>query len=265
MFSTLAAAAQRFFTGLFFYPDRENLGTPAEKGIRFEDVHFTSGGDRLHGFLMRPPSPSLGTVLHCHGNAGNVTVHFPLVSFLVQAGYEVLTFDYAGYGRSTGRPSLDGIERNARDALNYLLDRKDVRLDRVAVFGQSLGGAAAAAAAIHPAVRCLILEATFTTYREIARIKPIGRGLFFLVPHVIPDGGPARRLPEFLPRPVLLLHGEADSVVPPGFSRRLHRLFPDHTSMQILPTVDHLTVGPDESSPFRETILKFLDRQFSRS
>lgn len=265
MLTAAVTAARRFFTGMFFYPDREDLGGPGSKGFAFEDVRFYSGQEQLHGYLMRAKGPARGVVLHCHGNAGNVTVHFPLVGFLVEAGYHVLTFDYAGFGKSTGRPSLEGIEDDTRAAVAYLAGRSDLPVDRLAIFGQSLGGAAAAAAADHPAVRCLILEATFTTYRDIAWTTFVGRSLFFLVPGVIPDGGPARHLARFAPRPVLLVHGSDDRVVPARFSRQLHAMFPAITTLQIEPQVGHLTPGLDESTSFSAEILEFLEREMPRS
>lgn len=263
MFARSLAAARQFFSGLFFYPDSEDFGTPADRGLPYEDVHFPSGADTLHGFLIRARGASKGVVLHCHGNAGNVSSHIPLVIFLVEAGYDVLTFDYAGFGASTGRPSLEGIENDARAALTYLLSRPDLPTTRVAVFGQSLGGAAASACAASPAVRCLVLEATFTTFRHIAWAKTIGRLLFFLVPGVIPDSGPERHLPAFAPRPLLLVHGEADTMVPARFSRRLHRLFPKNSTLKIIPLVGHLAVGADQTTPFAEAILTFLDEHLA--
>jgi len=244
---------------MFFYPESEDFGTPGQFGIAFEEVRFSSGKETLHGYLLRAPSASRGLILHCHGNAGNVTAHVAGVRFLVDGGYDVLTFDYPGFGKSTGRASLPGIEDGARGALTYLLSRTDLPVDRIAVFGQSLGGAAASAAAVHPLVRALILEATFTTYRHIAWTTTMGRALFFLVPGVIPDGGPARQLLAFAPRPVLLAHGEADSVVSHRFSRQLHALFPTNTTLEILTQAGHLAPGINETSPFKEAILNFLD------
>ena len=259
MFDETLAAARRFFTGMFFYPDTDDLGTPADEGLAYEDVRFPSGDAQLHGFLIRAQKPARGVVLHCHGNAGNVTVHFPQVAFLARAGYDVLVFDYAGFGRSAGRPSLPGIENDAKAALAYLLGRTDLATDRVAIFGQSLGGAAAAAAASHPAVRCLVLEATFTTYREIAWSTLTGRALFFLVPTVIPEGGPATYLPAFAPRPILFVHGEADVVVPVRFSRRLYKLFRSHSRLWTARHVTHLPTSTEQTPPFSGPILEFLE------
>lgn len=260
MTPALLARARAFFSGLFFHPDADDFGTPGDAGFPFEEAWFPSGGHRLHAFLMRGFGDRRGTVLHCHGNAGNITAHFPLAAFLARGGYDVLSFDYAGFGRSEGRPSLPGIEDDARAALAYLLSREDLDRNRIAVFGQSLGGAAAAAAAEHPAVRCAILEATFTTYRAMARATFVGRALLPLVPMVIPKGGPAAHLRRIAPRPILLLHGEADSVVPSRFSRELHEMAPSHTRLLIVPSVDHLTAPADEQPPFAEAALRFLEQ-----
>jgi len=251
--------ARRFFSGMFLHPDTDDFGTPDTRGFDYEEVRFPSGDHKLHGFLIRGAGPvRRGTVLHCHGNAGNVTAHFPLVGFLARAGYDVLTFDYAGFGRSEGRATLPGIEEDARSALVYLFSRPDIDRGRVAVFGQSLGGAAGAAAAVHPRVRCLILEATFTTYRSMARATFVGRALLPLVPLVIPEGGPARHLEKFAPRPVLLLHGDSDTVVPVRFSRRLHAQAKSHSRLVIARRVDHLTTAGDEVPEFAEAVLAFL-------
>src|SRR5205823_15054208 len=137
------------------------------------------------------------------------------ISFLVEAGYNVFVFDYGGYGESEGRPSPEGIIQDTQAALAYARSRRDVDPSRLALFGQSLGGAAASGAMAHDThVRCLILEGTFTTYREMAQATKLGKLLFFLTPLVIPDVGPKLDLPQIAPRPVLILHGEEDELIP---------------------------------------------------
>ena len=244
---------------MFYDPDSDDCGKPSDHGLAYEDVVFPSGDNRLHGFLLRAQGVRRGTILHCHGNAGNVTSHFPLIAFLVRAGYDVLVFDYAGFGRSEGKPSLHGLGADARAALGYLLKRNDLDLTRLVVFGQSLGGAAAAAVAEHPAIRCLILEATFTTFREMARATFIGRALLPIVSLVIPEGGPAAHLENFAPRPILILHGNEDTVVPVKFSHLLHALVKSHGRLVIEKDVDHLIAGGTEVPAFANAMLMFLD------
>lgn len=136
---TLAAVLSLSMFGcerVFYYPDQRDRGSPSDDGLAFEDVHFTtSDGLRLHGWFLpaqpgKIPSPR-GTVLHLHGNAANITGHFPFVSWMPAAGFNVLTIDYRGYGRSEGTVSREGTIRDARAALDYLRGRADVDAKRI--------------------------------------------------------------------------------------------------------------------------------------
>ena len=112
---------------MFFYPDSATYTTPAQLGVRAEDVQIvTADGSRLHGWFLPAVGNAKGTVLHLHGNAANVSNHLPLVSWLPARGYNVLMVDYRGFGRSQGKPSLDGIVDDAAAALAYLRTRPDV-------------------------------------------------------------------------------------------------------------------------------------------
>ena len=89
---------------LFYYPTKKLYERPEKSGLRFESVFFeTEDGERLHGLFFHAVSAPLGTVVHFHGNAGNVTGHWPLIAWLPPAGWNVLCFDYRGFGQSTGR------------------------------------------------------------------------------------------------------------------------------------------------------------------
>jgi len=252
--------ARSYFTGMFFYPDKELVGSPFFQQIKYEDVFFPSeSGDKLHGFFMKPKAPAKGTVVHCHGNAGNVSDHFPLMDFLLEAGYNIFTFDYSGYGQSEGRPTPEGIIKDTTGALSYIKNRKDLDPNRIVLFGQSLGGAAASGAMVlDPSVRCIILESTFTTYREMALSTALGRFLFFLVPFVIPNTGPSHDLKKINERPILILHGDLDIVIPPRLGEKLHAQFPK-SEFALLRGFQHIG-GSDSHADYAKKILQFLDR-----
>ena len=64
---------------MFFYPDSATYTTPAQLGVRAEDVRIvTADGSRLHGWFLPAVGNAKGTVLHLHGNAANVSNHLPL-------------------------------------------------------------------------------------------------------------------------------------------------------------------------------------------
>ena len=120
---------------MFFYPDSATYTTPAQLGVRAEDVQIvTADGSRLHGWFLPAVGNANGTVLHLHGNAANVSNHLPLVSWLPARGYNVLMVDYRGFGRSQGKPSLDGIVDDAAAAVAYLRTRPLTRMCRSSIF-----------------------------------------------------------------------------------------------------------------------------------
>lgn len=256
---------RRYFLGLFFVPDKTAEANPAQFGLDFDHVTFKSfDGRLLSGYFLKAKKAGRGhangTIVHCHGNTGNITTHFSLMTFLVEANYNVFTFDYGGYGESEGRPTPKGIIGDTRAALAYVRSRSDVDKSRMVLFGQSLGGAAAAGAMTHERdIVGLILEGTFTTYREMAFVTLIGRILFFLTPFLIPREGPLLDLPHIQSRPVLIVHGDHDDTIPVRFGQKLYDAASGDKSLAVLKSFGHLD-GAETGSSYRDIILRFLNR-----
>ena len=165
----------------------------------------TEDGERLHAWWVPARAPSLGHVLLCHGNAGNIGDRVPHVELLSAAGFDVLAYDYRGYGRSTGRPNERGLERDARAARDALLGRPGVNPARVVYLGESLGGAVALALALELPPAGLILQSTFTSIRDMARLH------YPLIPRAfVPDAPSSLRRIRRLQAPLLVLHGARD-------------------------------------------------------
>lgn len=223
--SVALAAALSGCTGMFFQPSRELLLKPEDTGAVYEAVSFTSSdGTRLTGlFFPARRSPAVGTVVHFHGNAENMTTHFLFASWLVDYGFNVFAFDYRGYGASEGKPELKGAIEDGKAAIAYARSRKGVEPERLVVFAQSLGGALAVASLAEmpgPVVRAVALDSTFASYSGVAQDKIAG--LLVLWPIQWPLArllfssryNPARLI-DRLPRvPLLFVHGTADRVVP---------------------------------------------------
>ena len=212
-------------TGLFFQPMAEHVVDPEAIGFAYEDVTFEAGdGTSLHGWFFPAEGERQGSVLFLHGNAENISTHFANVAWLAKAGIDAFVFDYRGYGRSSGSPTLDGLHLDASAALDTLLARPETEPARIAVFGQSLGGAVAlgmvAARPDKDRLAALIVEGAFSDYRGIAREKlsqfwltwPLQWPLGFTI-----DGGysPTEAAAALTPLPFLVIHGQEDEVVPP--------------------------------------------------
>jgi predicted alpha/beta-fold hydrolase len=110
----------------FYHPTQYEYGYPEDEDLAYESVRFPSGDERLHGWFFPAASDPKGTVIHCHGNAGNITGHFQFVAWMPSCGWNVLVFDYRGFGRSTGRPTRAGTVADVNAAIDYAGSRGDV-------------------------------------------------------------------------------------------------------------------------------------------
>jgi uncharacterized protein len=213
---------------LLYFPSRDVLDHPS---VPFDDVWF--GG--LHGWWVPATAgPRLGHVLLLHGNAGNVGDRVPHVELLAAAGFDVLAFDYGGYGRSRGRPSEQGTYRDARAALEVLLGRDDVDPGRVIYLGESLGGAIALELALGSPPAGLVLQSTFTSIRDMAR-----QHYPFIPRAAVPDAYPSLRLVAGLRAPLLCLHGDRDEIVPPAHGEALFEAAPEPKQIRVFAGVAH--------------------------
>jgi len=173
-------------------------------------------------------------VLLCHGNAGNIGDRVPHAAALTAAGFDVLLFDYRGYGASSGTPGEQGTYRDARAGLTCLLRQPRVDAARVLYLGESLGGAVALELALTRPPAGLVLLSAFTSVRDMARLH------YGLIPTgLVPDAYPSLRRIGDLRAPLLVLHGEDDAIVPAEHSRALFEAAPDPKRLRILPGVGH--------------------------
>ena len=206
---------------LIFFPSSEITQTPADVGLHFEDVSFTaSDGTLLNAWFI--PGAGDYTLLWFHGNAGNIGNRIDnLLLFNRSLGVNIFIFDYRGYGRSESRPSESGIYLDADAALERLRSRDDIDMDKLILFGRSLGCAVAVEMATRYPTYPVILESPFTSVDAMSRrIRP--RLLSFLPTRMV-----VRSRFDSLAKigsirsPVMILHGSRDTTVPISMGREL--------------------------------------------
>src|SRR5262245_32609812 len=84
--TTFSPMFGRYTERYFFYPDQVVYTTPQALGLAAQDLRFPGpDGSTLHAWWMPARGPALGTVLHVHGNAANISNHLPLVAWLPAA------------------------------------------------------------------------------------------------------------------------------------------------------------------------------------
>ena len=249
---------------MFFYPDAVTYTTPAQLGVRAEDVSVvTVDRSRLHGWFLPAIGQTKGSVLHLHGNAANVSNHLPLVSWLPARGYNVLMIDYRGFGRSEGKPSLDGIVDDAAAALAYLRNRPEVDSTRLIVLGQSIGGATALRMLARDSIgmRLAIIDSAFASYRGIARDATAGGPLAPLAALTVgvlpgPEKDPITAL-KSIQVPMIFVHGARDSIIAAVKSEKLHAAAPGSQHWNV-PEAMHIMALAQPGS-WREKLVKAMD------
>jgi pimeloyl-ACP methyl ester carboxylesterase len=175
---------------LLYFPSPTLVDTPASAGLEWRDVRFeTDDGERLHGWWIAARAQSHGHVLLCHGNAGNIGDRVIHADLLTAAGFDVLLFDYRGYGHSSGAPSEQGTYSDARAALACLLGQPGVEAARAFYLGESLGGAVALDLALHRPPAGLVLLSAFTGIRELSRLH-----YPFIPAALVPDAYPSLQI-----------------------------------------------------------------------
>ena len=250
----------------FFYPDSMQYTTPAQFGLQAEDVWLqATDGSRLHAWFLPAHGKAKGTVLHLHGNAANVSNHLPLVAWLPPRGFNVLSLDYRGFGRSQGKPSLDGVVDDAAAALAYLRSRPDVDASRLIVVGQSLGGATALRllARDSAGVRLAVIDSAFASYRQIAREAASTAGILApLAPFVMsafpgPDKDPITALRK-VQVPLIFVHGTRDAVIAHDHSTQLHASANPPKELWTVDDAEHVAVFGN-AGPWRERLANALE------
>jgi uncharacterized protein len=192
----------------------EDYGIPRE---RAEELWFeTDDGEILYGWYCRSANP-IASALYCHGNTGNLSNTAHVMPYLLDAGINVLLFDYRGFGRSTGSPSLSGIIDDGVTAARLHEQLRPKNLPSI-LYGYSLGGAIAAQIIRRHPFDGLILQSTFTNLPDITRVTFPRVPLHLISGRLFDTIEVVRNLTV----PVLIIHGRTDEVCPFWMAQQLH-------------------------------------------
>jgi hypothetical protein len=224
-------------------------------GLAYEEVRFAAAdGTALHGWFL-PGDAGRPLVVFCHGNAGNISHRLESLDLLHGLGLSVFIFDYRGYGQSAGTPSEEGTYADARGALAWLRQRGWTPAQMV-YFGESLGAAVAVQLALEHPPAGLVLEAPFTS------IAAMGRHHYLLL-HLLLGWLLDARYDNLdkidrVRSPLLIIQGEADSIVPPAMARRLYEAAGGPKTLRLIPGANHNDLLFTGGSAYREAWREFL-------
>lgn len=206
-------------SSMIFFPLRSLDATPADWGMEFEEVSLhTSDGITLHGWYL-PASGSERVLLFFHGNVGNISHRGDSLAIFRRLGFNILIFDYRGYGQSEGQPTENGLHADALAAWRFLREKKGFNAEQIVLFGRSLGGAVATRLAQEVKPATLILESTFSSVKDVAReVFPLLSKLMVMRF----DFNTEKRIKR-INCPLLVLHSPEDEIIPFSLGEKIFR------------------------------------------
>lgn len=233
--STSAATSQSIDELLLFFPSKFPNGDWHPKDLQIKDVYFAAEDDtKLHGWYCACDNPR-AVVLLAHGNAGHVASRAPWLSYLQnKAQLSVFSFDYRGYGRSEGTPTVDGAMKDATAARAKLCELASVKDSEMLLMGESLGGAIVVQLAVDSAPRGLILQSTFASLRDVADVHY--PKLSWLVPWKKLNSEAQIALYR---GPLLQSHGSVDRTIPLSSGKKLFRAANEPKQFVTIENSDH--------------------------
>ena len=226
----------RLIGSMLYHPTPGVDITPEQLGVDADQVFLTPEDDpelAVHAYWLEQANATRA-ILFLHGNAGNASHRLPNAVALRNLGAHVLLLDYRGYGRSSGRPSEEGLYADARAGLAYLIDSQGIREERVVLFGRSLGGAVAVDLAQDRRLGGVILESAFSSLSDAGSqhfsraVRPLLRGSYDSAAKI----AKARA-------PLLFFHGNRDTIVPYALGRALYEAAPEPKSFVTLEGAGH--------------------------
>ena len=240
---------------LAFFPLRGIDATPRDRGIPYEELDVTtSDGETINAWLMTHESPA-AEVLYFHGNGGNLSVWLPILEGIHRRGLTVLAVDYRGYGKSSGAPSERGLQRDAEAIVARFWERRTSRTP-VIYWGRSLGASIGAYAATKRPPDGLILESGFPSASAIVRTNPIMAALALFSSYTFPTA----RLLERVDRPVLVIHGDRDSIIPFPLGEELFAAIKTDKRFYRIPGGDHNDSEPPDADAYWTEVRGFISR-----
>ena len=254
-------AARWFERSVVFHPERYREGAAWKMPRGGEDVWFAgASGERLHGWFTRARNVDAQlapSVIYFHGNGGNIACIGWMAEALSERGFNVLLFDYRGYGRSEGSVTDErGIYADADAALDYMVRERGATPERIVLYGQSLGTTAAVDLARRRGCGAVILESGLSSASDMAalilpwvpeRVRRLSQNQF----------ESAKKLAE-VRCPVLVSHGARDSTIPVEQGYKLHAAANEPKRLIIIDAAGHNDMIATGGRKYLDAVTDFI-------
>lgn len=252
--------AKGLYTNMLFhpYPYPEGDYDKSEiAGVKIQDIYFqASDGTKLHAWYFEQAG-SEHTVLMSHGNTGNISGRPALLESILKTGASMFVYDYRGFGRSSGSPSVEGVLDDACAAFDYLVDKCGCSPEDIVLYGESLGAAITCQLTKRRSAKAMILQSGFSS---IIKISKHHIPLMHLYPAVLfpqPLLDSAAVLRQGHP-PLLVVHGHKDPVVPFSHGQELYESAVGKKVLADFPVAGHSDIPLIAQERFVSVMQDFL-------
>ena len=246
-----------------------------------QNVSFPSRAVRGHATVRLVgrffPGHSHATIILTHGLGPDQNQMLPWASFLHQAGYSVLTYDTRARGKSGGTAvTLGALEQDdALGAVDYTASRHDVDHTRIGALGLSLGAAVTImAAARDQRVRAVVADSAFSDANAaissaVMFIAHVPARPFAALTVAIAETRagvnvdtirPIDSVARISPRPIMLIHGLADTYISPANSVRLYAAARPPKELWLIPGAAHTDGYGVARSAYVRRVVSFFRR-----
>lgn len=244
-------------TGMFF-PDRYPTGNwnVHQWSVPPSEHRFTtSDGVALHAWLFRASDANAPVIVWFHGNAGNLTNRAEMAAELARRGVSVFVFDYRGFGKSEGSASESKLFHDAIAAYDHV---RSLGAQRIVLYGESVGGPYAAWVAKErkDGVRAVIIENSFPSLRDLGNAIYAPFPLGWTAPF-------AMRTTDWLNeagKPVLVMHGTDDRVVPYALGKKLFDGLRVRKELMTCEDAGHCEIPVTEPARYYDAVIRFASQ-----
>jgi fermentation-respiration switch protein FrsA (DUF1100 family) len=248
----LVVASAYFTQSDVIFSPRGTSGKPPKHLDIVNVVLHTHDGERLNAWWQQTKNAKK-TVLYFQGNSTNISHKTSRMNTFHKMGVNVLLMDYRGYGKSTGRIKREqDIYFDGMTAWEFLIVEKRIRPKDIIVWGRSLGGGVATEIAQFKNISALVLESTFYSLDELARLKYWFFPTKWLLKFHFENGSKLKNIHA----PIIIIHSTEDGYIP--FSQAIKLFDSAPNPKQLLKTKgSHLDLF-DSQITVLSKLMKFL-------
>lgn len=248
----------------FYQPKFDYPKTPAVFGAFYEDIKIPSGKETLHGWYIPAKvgtKKATHTVVFSHGNMGTIGYHVKRIKWLHDSGFNVIMYDYRGYGKSTGKITQNGLVQDAAAALRYALNQPNLKHTKIISYGHSLGGAKSTAAIgqhqFSKRLVAVVNESSFASYDDMATKFAGAMGAA-----MTESANDPVKWVKKINKPYVLIHGTADSLIPLKQAHKMRDAMSGRKQFTYweIPQANHYNCLSINNGKMRQQLLQILKK-----